>query len=434
MNSVVDEPVYFLDFVDQLVLSAIASNRTSFNEIVLSLPGVYPSVVLSSLQRLVSIGKVPFPILANAVRWTRTRQKLQTSQRRHIALPIPHPLDYDWRFSNAATMRLLNEGLTVTHPGDSIALLGAPSVLRMAIECGYPRQLLLLDANPLIVRCLGKEASKAQVVCCDLLRDPLLEFSAAAVMVDPPWYDDYIQAFFWVGCYLCTVGGYLLVSIPPLGTRPNMERERTQMLNWTQRMGLSLVRIEPAALSYRLPPFERNALKAEGLSVVPAEWRRGDLAVFMRTHEVHTPRPMVPTQEGEWVEEELHGIRIRLRCTERSRFEDPSLISMVPGDVLPSVSRRDQRRRLVDVWTSGNRVFACRGLSILQTIVRALADEQPPHEAVAVELRRRLTVEEAGLVSRAARQVEQVVSLERGEQVFWEEELDDAKLALASSE
>src|SRR5205085_6500510 len=108
------------------------------------------------------------------------------------------------------------------------------------------------------------------------------------------------------------------------------------------------------------PPFERNALRAEGILNVPQEWRRADLVGLSKSASTQIPRPMLSSIEGDkWTEESLLSVRIRIREHSSLEFDDPTLVSFVHGDVLPSPSRRDGRRPLVDVWTSGNRVFAC---------------------------------------------------------------------------
>lgn len=75
----------------------------------------------------------------------------------------------------------------------------------------------------------------------------------------------------------------------------------------------------------------------------PPDWRVGDLAVFRRTHVVCGPRPVLEF-EPVWVERSLGLTRFKLRETTAAEFGSPVLISIVPNDVLPSVSRRDPRR------------------------------------------------------------------------------------------
>jgi hypothetical protein len=48
------EPESYMHAVDNWILSAVKGGRTSFNEILGSLPSVYPPIAFSSLQRLVS--------------------------------------------------------------------------------------------------------------------------------------------------------------------------------------------------------------------------------------------------------------------------------------------------------------------------------------------------------------------------------------------
>jgi hypothetical protein len=119
--------------------------------------------------------------------------------------------------------------------------------------------------------------------------------------------------------------------------------------------------------------------------------------------------------ESDWGEEILLGTRVRLRRQHEGGFQDPSLGPLVPGDILPSVSRRDGRRKLADVWTSGNRIFACQGRNVLRQIIRAATAGRSPSEAVAAHLRRPLSPEEAGLVSRSARAVISIARLEQRE-------------------
>jgi hypothetical protein len=50
-------------------------------------------------------------------------------------------------------------------------------------------------------------------------------------------------------------------------------------------------------------------------------------------------------------------MRLFIRTQGKACSGQDGLVSLIEGDILPTVSRRDPRRRLADVWTSGNRIF-----------------------------------------------------------------------------
>lgn len=409
------------DVVDCWIGDALGRGVESFHQLLLMLPGVYPSAVLSSLQRLAAGRKFDARILEGMAREVRQAVERESGPSRgagsrRIVLPTPHPLDYDWRFGASAVKSLLDSCLELTKTGDSVLLLGAHSLFRAAAECAYPRRMILLDASPSIVACFKDVGVEAHVELFDAFKDKLPELAAAVVVVDPPWYEEHLAAFMWVAEQLCADGGHILVSVPPLGTRPGMEQERANLFCWTQKLGLSLKRLEPAALAYVSPPFERNALRTEGILNVPEEWRRGDLAVFSKGTGAQIPRPALTSAEADqWVESSLSGVRMWLRKQCDREFVDPTLLSLVPGDILPTPSRRDERRPLVDVWTSGNRVFACRGRNTLRLIIDALAAGASPEDYVAGSLGRKLTVREGELAIRAAHHVDEIVRMEQAE-------------------
>lgn len=87
--------------------------------------------------------------------------------------------------------------------------------------------------------------------------------------------------------------------------------------------------------------------------------------------------------------------------------------------VNPTVSRRDPRRQQVDVWTSGNRVFACDGLNVLELIFQALACGTSPHIAVSKNLKGQLKPDEAKLVSVTSDQINRIIDIEKGENLSY---------------
>src|SRR4029450_11993749 len=144
--------------VDDAILAALARGVTQFESLLAALPGVYPSVALNALRRLVSQGQVPRDMWVQAVQHVSQRRPHDTRACHHMAMPIPHPLDYDWRFSEVATQALLAQCLDLTRPSDTVALLGTPSVLKAAVTGRIPRQWILLDTNPLMTTWLTHAA------------------------------------------------------------------------------------------------------------------------------------------------------------------------------------------------------------------------------------------------------------------------------------
>ena len=412
----------FNDTVDGWVLQAIEDGVSKFGPLVCALPGVYPSVVRDSIRRLMGGGRLRRGALQSMLsEGTVTRQHPQRAFGR-LALPMPHPLDFDWRYAAAANERLLDECATLAGPIGRLAALGAPSVVLAAFSRNPGVEVMALDSNRAIVRAISQAYPRARALLCDVMRGvPPPNSEAAVVIADPPWYREHLHSFLWAGCRMCRLKGHVLVSLPALGTRPGIAAERADFVAFGEELGLRLVGLYAAALPYLSPPFEQNALRADGIGGVPVDWRRGDLAIFARVRAARWPRPVAPPLEAPWHEAEVRGVRVRMRPQCEAGFTDPRLVSLVDGDILPTVSRRDARREAADVWTTGNRIFQCRGTGILRRIIEALRVDQLPVERVADALGRELDMEEASLVRLAAEQASNLISMEQDEQSSWRE-------------
>jgi hypothetical protein len=329
-----------------------------------------------------------------------------------IRFPVPHPLDFDWRFSEASVRHLLDYVKNLSQPNEQVVLLGTPTILRAALEAHMERDFVLLEANDAILQSFSSSAPGVRLLRCDLSLDRLPSLSAQLVLADPPWYEDYERAFLWAASYLCGKGSVVLLSQPPLGIRPGIEEEWSRTIQWAGQIGLTLRDFQQGVLGYTSPPFEHNAFRAVKRPDWGSEWRKGDLAIFERTHECTASRPRSWSLFQSWVEHELRGVRWRIRRETSKTFADPRLVSVLPGDVLPSVSRRDGRRDLAEVWTSGNRIYKCEGRYVMGRIVQALEEHILPSEAVSAALGRKLALDERQQVGYAQQQIEQVVDSE----------------------
>src|SRR5262249_50318318 len=176
--------------IDNLIVDLVARGVTDFDRLIISLPGVYPSFALRTIERLVAANRISDQVFLEVSRKIQhghaTRSTISPSHR--ITLPIQHPLDYDWRFADTAVESLLDECLKYSEQEEMITFIGCPTLLRAAIEADYPRQLSLLDANPSVIDCLSKASPLAHVRHCNVSQDRVPELFAKVVVIDPPWY------------------------------------------------------------------------------------------------------------------------------------------------------------------------------------------------------------------------------------------------------
>jgi hypothetical protein len=109
---------------------------------------------------------------------------------------------------------------------------------------------------------------------------------------------------------------------------------------------------------------------------VPSDWRRSDLVVLQKSERLDVLLPPHSKHLLAWTEIVLDGTRVFAR---RESLIEPgtvaSLDPVVPKGVLPSVSRRDPRRRLASIWTAGNRVFTCPRTDLLVAAAIAVGAE-----------------------------------------------------------
>ena len=396
--------------VDKWVRAAVDDGASNFDHLVSALPGVYPPVVASSLGRLRRDGSITS---AQHRRVTRRAEDIEGRMDRPTPqiLPAPHPLDYDWRYGPQAIDRLLEIVLRRSHPGDTVALLGTPSLYVAALRRHADRRFVLVDGSATTVDRLKGLGPYRSVLRRDLFIDNVPNLGATVVVADPPWYDDHIAAFLWAAAQCSREGSTVLVSLPGKGTRPGIGAERKLFRASASAHSLTVSRMLPGQLPYLSPPFEVNALAAAGWDGLPDDWRRGDLAI-LRAAGPPGPRPVREHKEHGWDERSLGWVRLRIRRGSRDHGVDPSLHSLVDGDVLNDVSRRHPLRDRPNAWTSGNRVYLCSSPHLLLTVIDALARGSDPSSEVASSIGRELTRVEGLSISKNVRQLGWLARLE----------------------
>jgi hypothetical protein len=339
-------------------VEAFEAGASSFPEFLARLPGVYPAVALDALYRLQRSGRVSVDLSSSLERQPRSDG--------HVApivlspLPPPHPLDFEWRFTKRAANELLSVAQTLAKPDDRVVLLGTPAVAAVATVAPIDRATVFIgEDNPITGAVVVMNILNGRPLLVQACNpQTLLPKEAGVVIVDPPWYFDFLRPMLAAAASSCRAGGFVLLSLLPIGTRPGAAQERARIIRYLQGLSLEIAEMKERALAYETPFFEANALAAAGLNSIPGDWRRSDLLVLRKKRSLDRPLVFRAPQKH-WHETMVGRMRLFVSRSERKMpLSGPVIQSLLPGDILPSVSRRDSRRRKAQVWTSGNRIFA----------------------------------------------------------------------------
>lgn len=328
-------------------------------------------------------------------------------------LPPPHPLDYEWRFSRNGASTILEHVSKLG--GRDLLFMGATTVAIVAGRRDWEGRLVALDQSETVVESARLLGLPIDFVISDVSRHDAQQSDADVVVIDPPWYLEHAQAFFSAAAKACRLGGFVLASLPGEGTRPGVPRERKALIDWCNRLGLDLVAVHLQCVAYETPLFERNAFRAAGLGGDLRTWRRGDLWVLKRTSGVAEDNHPCFESAHRWREQGIDRMRVRFRSL-TTRSGQTRLSSLVEGDILPTVSRRDPRRDLVRVWTSGNRVFGCDDPDTLLVAGRARAQGLDEIDAAAIALGRCLSEIEQRTLRESCDRLTELAYKEKDEQ------------------
>ncbi|WP_128956555.1 hypothetical protein [Bradyrhizobium zhanjiangense] len=137
----------FMSQIDRLVLAEVQVGG-SFSELLQRLPSIYPTEVLASLNRLAEGGRVSAE-LCNYLHRDAERRPGRPPDGRCL-LPLPHPLDYEWRFTPDSSRTLLNLASDLTPVGGDVLLFGTPGLAVEALALPINRRLTLLSEENIV--------------------------------------------------------------------------------------------------------------------------------------------------------------------------------------------------------------------------------------------------------------------------------------------
>lgn len=293
------------------------------------------------------------------------------------ALPEPHPLDYDWRFTADSIGGLLDILDKDLKESAKIALLGTPTLYFFLVR--RRARATLFDRSGSLLRYLREAGFSENLVQHDLLSPFNAKYPEFDIAVaDPPWYPEHYQAFILRAAELLRRGGILLLSVLPWLTRPSAIDDRANLVTTSLDVGFHLIQSIPAFLSYETPPYETATLRKQGIEC--GNWRKGDLFLFHYLGKRERDQtPLSSAVEEEWDEFLVGRIKVKLKRAPQAstrNFSCRPVESTSP--VLGTVSRRDPLRASIDLWTSRNEAYSVEGLTILHDALGRLEQNHDP--------------------------------------------------------
>ena len=328
-----------------------------------SLPGYWPPDVAGDLSSI-STSSSPDAMRAHQLLERLRGPMVDPDFGDHVrlVLPVPHPLDADWRFSIETRESLLGLASALS-PREETLLLGTPSVFAHMCAQLDLRAAVLVDANQAAVEAansLAREHRMLTAVHADLIGngDLGLPLIFDTVIADPPWYFAEHRSFLDAASTVMVTGGLLLMAAAPRGTRPAAEDDRRQLLDHAIDAGFDPIETMEGCLEYTSPPFERAALVQCGLPAVPTNWRRADLLVLRKTSRRGIAAPRLSHRPIGWVDGSAGRVRFRAR---RGGAGGTASAEHLSGGISTSVSRLAPERWTANLWTSGNGAYQVSG-------------------------------------------------------------------------
>lgn len=355
------------DLMVKRLVIAESGRQDDFASLVRALPGVPPPDVFKAL-----VDSAPALGEDAAIRLTQSAANDHANGPvdQVSCLPLPHPLDAEFRFTKATSDELADWLLDATSPGDEILLIGTPTVAVTLAERQVHRIVRFVGPDDVVTQAV-KDAFTGRTI---LLLGESDRASAAASLVDPPWYTAAVATMLAVAARGCAPGTPTGMALPLSGTRPDAARDSAAFLEIAEQTGFrtsSTLR----GLVYRTPLFELAAHEQAGLGRLPA-WRRAACIELVRDHR---PAPIEVSQRPRPVELVVEGVRLRLLDNGVSEQD----ASTGEATVFPSVSERARRGKPASLWTSGNRCMEA-DTRLLRKAMEAIAAERTLRSRIGV--------------------------------------------------
>lgn len=393
-----------LEFKKQFILSLIIRGIDTFEEIVKNCGGLYPEDLKHLINEMMDQGILRLEVdkysIVNYTNKPPVKSKIVKNNRVPL-LPLPHPHDYDWRFTDNTSKKVVDIISKFTIVNRSVLLLGVPSVLFELNRLNKTPFITFIDYSRETIDYIGNLFSSfsTKFIEHDLLSKELQkpEIMYDVTMMDPPWYLEYYMAFITQAAYVTRIGGYILMGFLPINTRPGAWGDRLTILNYIKKVGLDVERILPEYLIYKTPPFEKKSLRKIGISI-DTDWRKGDLIIFRKIYDMDNTKlkkilsktSQITIERNKWKGFLINKYKIKIRGPFTDYDIEPRLISIESENILPTVSKRYKGREKIDLWLWDNRVFGLEGKASFLAALYDHSKKTLPKDLLKVQSNNRL--------------------------------------------
>jgi predicted methyltransferase len=158
------------------------------------------------------------------------------------SLPEPCLVYSQWWFSKPTYGRLVDLLFRLTRKDARVAFVGASTLAAVFSQCA-PSPTTIIDVDEILLRKIASCATEAAQMMCRDISCPLdtsLRGKFDLVVSDPPWSRSSLRTFFLRSAELLAPAATLVISFPPVFTRPSVRVERRGLLRTAETIGLSL--------------------------------------------------------------------------------------------------------------------------------------------------------------------------------------------------
>lgn len=371
----------------------LRNGSKTFQELLDSMLGMYPMDLINELEILISEGVVIKQAgrfcLSESISLPTNNIEIAKTKLENIisVLHNPHSLDYEWWFTVDTAENIFLGIKNFVVESAKICFLGAPLIGAFCRYAGIVNEICIIDKSaPTLatIHATTKPTPGLTLINHDL-QYPLPEEILGKfdlVFLDPPWYVDYYKLF--LSRAIEVLGrGHICVAMFPLLTRPNAIEERHEIFEAISNMGLVPIRLEEQILTYQTPLFEKISLSYHGITVAE-NWRKGDLLSLVssaRTEPLITGAYKIEVDN--WQEVVIGKSKIKIRLAKNQEYETPLIKPLYKeSPILKSVSRRDPKRKEIDLWTSKHQVFKLDGNNVVFLVLKGISEGLEINEIV----------------------------------------------------